>query len=70
MNYQPSMSLRFVERKEQSNLTPDGKILPINISRTVSHNVLQQYWTDTYGRGEWRDIPIETEMSIDEFGIS
>lgn len=62
MNYQPTMALRFVEREEESNLTSDGQMLPPDVVRVIKRRVLQQHWTDTYGRGEWRDVPMADEV--------
>ena len=61
MNLQPTMALRFVEREEESHLTADGRLLPHDVVRVIKRRVLQQYWTDTYGSGEWRDVPLGEE---------
>lgn len=39
---------------------PNAIIAP---QSTYAHAmVLQQWWTDTYGRGEWRDVPVEQDQ--------
>ena len=62
MNLQPTMTLRFVEREEESHLSADGHLLPHDVVRVITRRVLQQHWTDTYGRGEWRDVPLENTV--------
>ena len=62
MNLQPTMALRFVEREGVSNLTADGQVLPPDVMRMFKRHVLQQHWTDTYGRGKWLDVPMVDEV--------
>lgn len=47
----PTNNLRWVKRKyyDPDVISPCYKL------------VLQQWWTDTYGKGEWRDVPIEQD---------
>lgn len=48
----PTNRLRFVEREVASPRWP-------NILKKV--RVLQQWWEEFGGRGEWRDVPLEEE---------
>lgn len=57
---------------EYSVMFPTNKLRWININNVVpdinitgpdpiSMPTLQQYWEDSQGNGEWRDVPTETE---------
>jgi hypothetical protein len=46
--WRPTLGLRFVKR-----LDPYGS----DIAQTI--HVLQQQWESTYGRLDWRDVPLE-----------
>jgi hypothetical protein len=62
MDYQATMALRFVEREEESIFAESGPLLHPGIIRMIKRRVLQQFWTDTYGGGEWRDIPLADDV--------
>ena len=58
--YTPTMSLRFVEREEETFVDADGMILPRSTVRVVKRRVLQQLWVSAlHGEdNEWRDVPM------------
>ena len=58
-----TMSLRFVEREEDSNLAEDGSLLPHGTVRVIKRRVLQQMWVSAYvgEPSQWLDVPLEDE---------
>ena len=61
--YTPTMSLRFVERDEESAVDAHGHILPLGTVRVVKRRVLQQLWVSALQgeNNEWRDVPMVYE---------
>ncbi len=64
-----TMSLRFVEREEDSNLAEDGSLLPHGVVRVIKRRVLQQLWVSAYvgELSQWHDVPLEDETPNVEF---
>lgn len=58
--YTPTMELRFVLRPEPAawNADQSGKSGAVSTVRTI--RVLQQYFMNDAGEGEWRDVPLDT----------
>lgn len=55
----PTTKFRWALREYQTVANQDFYGNQQKIIATTK--VLQQWWTDTYGRGEWRDVPEERE---------
>jgi hypothetical protein len=53
------MSLRLIRDKDW-----------IHDEQPVITLTLQQWWTDTYGRGEWRNVPVIERRDADQQGES
>lgn len=57
-NYKPTAAFRFVERKEENNLTVDDHLLPHDAVRVITRRVFQQRWASDFcgDADEWRDV--------------
>ena len=53
----PTNKLRFVKRKAPGRTMESGT--GYYLSEVLEVRVLQQWWEEFGGRGEWRDVPLE-----------